>query len=114
MREEGILQGDRLSSLLFVLCMDSLSSNLNESLPMLSVESNGSAHACNHFLFIEDLKLLAKDESVLKPMVEESMVFLDTFGLEHNTEKSATNAKTCENAGVLLERPVKLQVPRDN
>ncbi|KAM0681267.1 hypothetical protein GINT2_000471 [Glugoides intestinalis] len=72
---------------------------------MLSVETNGPARTCNHLLFIDDLKLLAKDEKVLKLMVEETMEFLDTVGLEHNREKSATNAKTCENAGVFLEGP---------
>ncbi|TBU20829.1 reverse transcriptase, partial [Hamiltosporidium tvaerminnensis] len=90
--DRGILQGDSLSPLLFVLCMDPLSRKLNEKHTKVRVQTDAESHSTNHLLFINDLKLLAKDSSTLKGI-----------GLEINKEKSATNDTCCEDTAILLE-----------
>ncbi|TBU20518.1 reverse transcriptase [Hamiltosporidium tvaerminnensis] len=93
--DRGILQGDSLSPLLFVLCMDPLSRNLNEKYTKVTVQTDAESHSTNHILIIDDLKLLAKDSSTLSAMTDEAKEFLEVIGLEINKEKSATNDKCC-------------------
>lgn len=51
----GILQGDSLSPLLFVLCLDPLSKKLNIKYPKVEAETgDGETLTCNHLLFIDD------------------------------------------------------------
>ena len=99
----GIIQGDSLSPLLFVLCMDPLSRRLNEKYPKVPVETEGEHHTTNHLLFIDDLKILAKSDDVLAQMVQEAKTFLNTIGLELNREKSATNTASCAEDGEVLD-----------
>lgn len=103
----GILQGDSLSPLLFVLCIDALSRRLNEKYPKVSVETNGNAngehHTTKHLLFIDDLKILAESDDVLVQMVQETKTFLNTIGLEINRKKSATNSVSCAEEGEVLD-----------
>ncbi|WUR02658.1 reverse transcriptase [Vairimorpha necatrix] len=99
----GILQGDSLSPLLFVLCIDPLSRKLNSIYPKLSIPLGEQAFVTNHLLFIDDLKILAENEEVLKEMIDETRKFFNTVGLEINAEKSATNSIRCKDEGKLLE-----------
>ncbi|TBU13241.1 reverse transcriptase [Hamiltosporidium tvaerminnensis] len=101
--DRGILQGDSLSPLLFVLCMNPLSRKLNEKYTKVTVQTDAESHSTNHLLFIDDLKLLAKDSSTLSAMTGEAKEFLEVIELEINKEKSATNDKCCEDTAALLE-----------
>ncbi|TBU20298.1 reverse transcriptase [Hamiltosporidium tvaerminnensis] len=101
--DKGILQGDSLSPLLFVLCMDPLSRKLNEEYAKVTIQTEDASHSTNHLLFIDDLKLLAKDGTTLEKMTEEVKMFMKNIGLEINREKSATNDSCCENTATLLE-----------
>ncbi|TBU10333.1 reverse transcriptase, partial [Hamiltosporidium tvaerminnensis] len=101
--DRGILQGDSLSPLLFVLCMDPLSRKLNEKYTKVTVQTDAESHSTNHLLFIDDLKLLAKDSSTLSAMTGEAKEFLEVIGLEINKEKSATNDTCCEDTATLIE-----------
>ncbi|EQB60357.1 hypothetical protein NAPIS_ORF02072 [Vairimorpha apis BRL 01] len=101
--ERGILQGDSLSPLLFVLCMDPLSRKLNLKYPKVGVRLDNQSFVTNHLLFIDDLKLLAENQDDLKSMIEETKNFFKTVGLEVNREKSATNCIGCEEDAVILE-----------
>ncbi|MCB1712129.1 MAG: reverse transcriptase family protein [Candidatus Riesia sp.] len=101
--ERGILQGDSLSPLLFVLCMDPLSRKLNSKYPMIMSNTDGNPHFTNHLLFIDDLKLIAEKEETLNLLLEETKNFFKLIGLEMNKEKSATNIKACEEDGILLD-----------
>ncbi|KAF7680999.1 Retrovirus-related Pol polyprotein from type-2 retrotransposable element R2DM, partial [Astathelohania contejeani] len=87
--KKGIRQSDSLSSLLFVLCIDPLSRRLNERYPKVSIHAKEISHATNHLLFIDDLKLLATNSTVMGNMVKETESFFKTIGLEINREKSA-------------------------
>ena len=101
---KGILQGDSLSPLLFVLCMDPLSRALNGKFPKVSVPTgNLDDHTTNHLLFIDDLKLLAESENILTQMAEETQRFFKAVGLEMNKDKSATNTLECQEVATLLE-----------
>ncbi|MGL4850846.1 MAG: reverse transcriptase domain-containing protein, partial [Clostridium sp.] len=101
--KRGILQGDSLSPLLFVICMDPLSKRLNGLYPKVSVETGDLNYTCNHLLFIDDLKLIAKSEDTLKAMTDETKKFFEVVGLEMNVEKSATKSSLCSGDAKLLE-----------
>ena len=100
--ERGILQGDSLSPLLFVLCMDPLSRKLNSAFPKVAIKTEGDHYVMNHLLFIDDLKLFSESEEVLGKMMAETEMFFEVVGLEMNRAKSATNCGVCEGSTVVL------------
>ena len=101
--ERGILQGDSLSPLLFVLCMNPLSRKLNMSFPKVAVPvPEGDHYVSNHLLFIDDLKLFAEGEDVLEKMMRETERFFEVVGLEMNKAKSATNCDVLEDKAVVM------------
>lgn len=106
--KRGIIQGDSLSPLLFVLCVDPLSRRLNEKHRKVCVdlEIDAESHATNHLLFIDDLKLLAPDTETLAALTRETERFFEAVGLEINRQKSATNDPAMEHTGTLLEGPM--------
>ncbi|EKX73433.1 reverse transcriptase domain containing protein [Theileria equi strain WA] len=100
----GILQGDSLSPLLFVLCMDPLSKILHSVYPTVKGKiGEKQEHGLNHLLFMDDIKLFAETDEILKKMTDEVKMFCEASGLEINREKSATNSPLCEDTAVLLE-----------
>lgn len=101
--ERGILQGDSLSFILFVPCMDSLNRKLNLKYSKIGIQTGDITFGTNHLLFTDDLKLLAIDEIVLKAMVEETKKFFTTFGLEVNVSNSATSCKECNVDAMVLK-----------
>ncbi|GIX64796.1 reverse-transcriptase domain containing protein,putative [Babesia caballi] len=104
--ERGILQGDSLSPLLFVLCMDPLSRRLRQLYPSVQIRTSDSREfGTNHLLYIDDLKLLAKDEDVMQKMTKETEEYLTHIGLIINRDKSATNSSRCADTARLLEGP---------
>ncbi|TBU10378.1 reverse transcriptase [Hamiltosporidium tvaerminnensis] len=103
MIDRGILQGDSLSPLLFVLCMDPLSRKLNEKYTKVTIKTDTESQATNHLLFIDDLKLLAEDGQTLQEMTEEVIKFMNNIGFEINKEKLATTDPCCEDTATLFE-----------
>ncbi|KAL6121944.1 hypothetical protein NUSPORA_01052 [Nucleospora cyclopteri] len=98
-----ILQGDSLSPLFFLLCMDPLSRKLNGKYPKIIAHSEDGTYDCNHLLFIDDLKLLALNDGDLKGLLDETKRFFEVVGLEINKDKSATNSPVCENDATLMD-----------
>ena len=99
--ERGILQGDSLSPLLFVLCMEPLSRLINATFPALPIEAGEEWFRTNHLLFIDDIKLFVREEETLKEMMSLTSGFLKKIGLVINDKKSAT--KECKDYANLLE-----------
>ena len=99
---KGILQGDSLSPLLFVLCLEPLSRRLNARCKKVGYESPDMAFKTNHLIFIDDIKLLAEDECELKKLSDDTNKFLNQIGMEINREKSASNSEQCENLAKIL------------
>ncbi|KAK1349112.1 hypothetical protein LUQ84_001805 [Hamiltosporidium tvaerminnensis] len=71
--------------------MDPLSRKLNEKYTKVTVQTDAESHSTNHFLFIDDLKLLSEDSFTLNAMTGEAKEFSEVIGLEINKEKSAKN-----------------------
>ena len=99
----GILQGDSMSPLLFVLCLEPLSRRLNSGHETVPVEEGERWYSTNHLLFIDDLKLLARSEDTLVALAGSTKAFLQRIGLEVNSSKSATNVQRCSDAARYLE-----------
>ena len=93
--QKGILQGDSLSPLLFVLVMEPLTRVLeNGSLPRISISTNQRQAQLNHLLFIDDIKLFAKTKEDLEQILDATVKHLEKIGLRINAAKSATNYQT--------------------
>jgi len=73
--ERGILQGDSLSPLLFVLCIDPLSRQLNSKYKKVDIPTDSGMYVTNHLLFIDDLKLLAETDDELIRLMKETKEF---------------------------------------
>ncbi|CDR71844.1 hypothetical protein, conserved [Babesia bigemina] len=104
--ERGILQGDSLSPLLFVLCLDPLSRHLTRIFPKVELSvTGGRIFATNHFLYIDDLKFFAHEESTMRGMGREVEKFFNDIGLRINRDKSATNTEACASIAKQMEGP---------
>ncbi|KAL6120304.1 hypothetical protein NUSPORA_02982 [Nucleospora cyclopteri] len=82
--------------------MDPLSRKLNGKYPKVAAHSEDGTYACNHLLFIDDLKPLASDDSDLKGLLDETKRFFEIIKLEIYKNKSATNSPVCENDATLM------------
>ncbi|EKX72272.1 hypothetical protein BEWA_047370 [Theileria equi strain WA] len=86
----GILQGDSLSPLLFVLCMDPLSKILHSVYPTVKGKiGEKQEHAMNHLLFMDDIKLSANDDYMIENCLGNERS-LKTIGPEINRDESET------------------------
>jgi Reverse transcriptase (RNA-dependent DNA polymerase) len=93
--EKGILQGDSLSPLLFVLVMEPLSRVLEDgNLPRIQIRTKTDEKDLNHLLFIDDIKLYARIKADLERLLEATVNVLQAIGLRINVAKSATNYET--------------------
>ncbi|GIX61456.1 reverse transcriptase domain containing protein [Babesia caballi] len=86
--------------------MDPLSRRLRQLYPSVQIRTSDSREfGTNHLLYIDDLKLLAKDEDVMQKMTKETEEYLTHIGLIINRDKSATNSSRCADTARLLEGP---------
>ncbi|XP_029655879.1 uncharacterized protein LOC115229710 [Octopus sinensis] len=101
--ERGILQGDSMSPLLFVLCLEPLSRLLNGRHEQLSITHEGRLFNTNHLVFIDDIKLFARSSNQLRSMGECVNEFLGKIGLQLNFSTAATNSQLCGDLVKVLE-----------
>ena len=86
--KQGIFSGDSLSALLFGLCLIPLTLILHKSESTYQFLSNKKK--INHLLFMDDLKLYAKNEKGLKSLVQTVRIFSDDNCMEFGIDKCAT------------------------
>ena len=104
--KKGLLQGDSLSPLLFVVCLEPISRIMQKEEGINVYDNNGNKIAeLNHLVFIDDIKILSKvkrtSEKILKICIES----MNLIGLELNEDKSAASFRN--------ERKIKM-VNNDN
>ncbi|KAM0679505.1 hypothetical protein GINT2_002349 [Glugoides intestinalis] len=83
--------------------MDPLSRQLNAKYEKVTVPTESGMYVTNHLLFIDDLKLMAESDEILKALMEETKEFFKAIGLEMNKDKSAINTEACSEDATLLE-----------
>ena len=86
---KGLLQGDSLSPLLFVIAMEPLSRCLNKN--CVKVRAGQTDLETNHLIFIDDIKLFANDKNTLKELCDRTKEVLEGIGFQTNEQKSANN-----------------------
>ena len=83
--KRGIFQGDFLSPLLFCISLISLSLELNSSVYLCKIRTDRIAHV----LYIDHLRLYAKDDSELEGLLRIVKGFNDDIDMEFGTSKCA-------------------------
>ena len=83
--KRGIFQGDALSPLLFVIALIPLTSVLKTTKHGYEFAKNGEK--INHLLYMDDLKLYAKNEKELDSLVQTVRLFSKDIGMDFGIEK---------------------------
>ena len=100
----GIFQGDSLSPLLFCMCLFPLSTELNRSGFGYGLKAN--KQKVNHLLYMDDLKLFAKNDEELEGLLWTSKLFSDDiqmdFGLDKCAKLSIVAGRVTKKDNVLL------------
>ncbi|KAI5748311.1 hypothetical protein M8J77_024164 [Diaphorina citri] len=85
--KNGIYQGDSMSPLLFCMALFPLSSIISDS--KTGYTCNNETHKISHLLYVDDLKLIAKDDEELQIQLETVKQFSDDIHMEFGLEKCA-------------------------
>ena len=88
--ERGIIQGDSLSPLLFVLSIDILSKQLDKQINKLSIKMNGEEKQVqlNHILYMDDLNIITNSLEEMEKANKLINEIFNAIGLKINVEKS--------------------------
>ena len=82
----GIFQGDSMSPLLFCLAMNPLSETIKSTAFGYTVKSG---HLIQHLLYMDDLKLYARNKRDLNALITTVSLFSNDIGMTINVAKSA-------------------------
>ena len=83
----GIFQGDSLSPLLFVIAMIPLNLILRKM--KIGYQFSSNKEQINHLMFMDDIKLFAKDENGLDALIQTVRVVSTDIGMKFGLEKCA-------------------------
>ena len=86
MIKRGIFQGDALSPLLFSVAINPLSYILRDAKQGYTLKPGNKI---NHLLYVDDLKLYAKNEKDLTALIETVRIFTTDICMEFRLEKCA-------------------------
>ena len=84
--KRGILQGDALSPLLFVIALIPLTHILRTANPGYEFRTG---ETINHPLFRDDLKLYSKSEKALDSFIQTVRIFSEDIGIQFGIDKCA-------------------------
>jgi hypothetical protein len=102
--KRGIFQGDSFSPLLFVLALIPLSMVLRET--GLGYKMGKDDPEINHLIFMDDLKLFAKDENQIDSLVKTVNICCTDIGMEFGISKCALltmhRGKRIDSRGITL------------
>ena len=102
--KRGIFQGDALSLLLFVTTLIPLTSVLKTT--KHSYEFAKNREKINHLLYMDDLKLYAKNEKELDSLIQQVRVFSKDMGMDFGIEKCSMlvmkRGKKTKSGGIML------------
>lgn len=87
--KRGILQGDSLSPLIFVLILETISRILNRDYIKVESKIEEEVFECNHLIFIDNLKIIAKKPEDMITIYNKTKEILMAIGLDINKDKSA-------------------------
>ena len=91
----GILQGDCLSLILFVLCVNPLSHLLNKLCDGYRIGTPGNRTIkINHLLFVDDLKTYAPNIAIAKEQLKLISQFTNDIGMRFGVDKCAYMYRT--------------------
>ena len=86
----GILQGECLSLLLFILSVNPLSHILNQKCEGYSIGPTGKrVTSINHLLFVDDLKTYAKNRKTAEEQLQIITQFTNDVGMQFGADKCA-------------------------
>ena len=85
----GVLQGDCLSLLLFILCVNPLSDLDNTCNGYLTGPPNARTTKINHLLFVDDLKTYAPNKETAEKQLQVITKFTNDIGMTFGADKCA-------------------------
>ena len=85
--QRGIFQRDALSTLLFIIAMIPLNHILRKS--TAGYKLSRSQEKINHLMYMDDIKLLAKNEKELETLIHAVRIYSQDIGMEFGIEKCA-------------------------
>ena len=83
--QRGIFQGDAQSHLLFIIAMMPL--NHIHRKCTAGYKHSGSQEKINHLMYIDDIKLFAKNEKELETLIHTGRIYSQDIGMEFGIEK---------------------------
>ena len=83
--QRGIFQGDSLSPLLFVIAMMPLNYILRKCTG--GYKFTNSQEKINHLMYMDDIKIFAKNEKELETLVQTIRIYSQDIGMEFGIEK---------------------------
>ena len=86
--QRGILQGDALSPLLYIIAMMPLNHILRKCIS--GYKLSRSQEKINHLMYMDDIKLFAKNEKELETLIHAIRIYSQDIGMEFGIEKCAT------------------------
>ena len=114
--QRGIFQGDALSPLLFIIAMMPLNDIFRKCTP--GYKLSRSQEKVNHLMYMDGIKLLAKNEKELETLVHAVRIYSQDIGMEFGIEKCATlvmkNGKRHRTDGTELLNQDQIRTPAEN
>ena len=85
--QRGIFQGDALSPFLFIIAMMPLNHILRKC--TTGYKLSRSQEKVNHLMYMDDIKLFAKNEKELETLILRIRIYSQDTGMEFGIEKCA-------------------------